>query len=309
MSVIHIMNNQTPDLRLLQCFEALMAERSVSRAAERLEMSQPAMSHALGRLRRMFDDPLLLKGHGQMTATNRAIDIEAQVRELLGAAERLTRKPAAFEPATARIKFAIMSPEYVEYLLAPRLIRRLQQEAPGIDIEFRTSEPRPSLDWLERGEIDFRLGWWPEPPQTLRFKLLFRDPLVCLARKGHPQIRGNITTECYLQTPHVRIQQPRTGVTAHVIDQAVHLLHRKLRIALQVQNALALSNAVADSNLIATVPRRLALALAEKFPVQALALPLNVPDVRIAVYWHERTHKQAAHRWFRQLLTDSAKAL
>lgn len=303
------MNNQTFDLRLLQCFEALMAERSVTRAAERLDMSQPAMSHALARLRKMFDDPLLLKGHGQMTATSRAIEIEAQVSDLLGAAQRLTRRPAAFVPATARIKFAIMTPEFVEYLLAPRLMRRLQQEAPGIDIEFRTSDPRPSLDWLERGEIDFRLGWWPEPPQTLRFKLLLRDPLVCLARKGHPQIRGSISTECYLQTPHVRIQQPRTGVTAHVIDQAVHLLRRKLRVALYVQNALALSNAVADSDLIATVPRRLALALAEKFPLQALPLPLSVPDVRIAVYWHERTHRLAAHRWFRQLLADSAKTL
>jgi DNA-binding transcriptional LysR family regulator len=309
MYVIYKMNNQAFDMRLLQCFETLMTERSVTRAAERMAMSQPAMSHALARLRRMFDDPLLLKGHGQMTATNRAIEIEAQVSEMLAAAQRLTRKPAAFVPATARIKFAIMTPEFVEYLLAPRLIQRLQQVAPGIDIEFRTSDPRPSLDWLERGEIDFRLGWWPEPPQTLRFKLLFRDPLVCLARKGHPQIHGGITTEQYLQTPHVRIQQPRTRVSAHVIDQAVHLLRRKLRIALQVQNALALSSAVADSNLIATVPKRLALALADKFPLQVLPLPLNVPDVRIAVYWHERTHRQAAHRWFRQVLTDCVKLL
>lgn len=303
------MNNQTLDMRLLRCFEALMAERSVSRAAERMELSQPAMSHALGRLRRIFGDPLLLKGHGQMTPTSRAVEIEGQVRELLAAAEHLTRRPQAFVPATARAAFAIMTPEFVEYLLAPRLMQRLQQQAAGIDLAFRTSEPARALDWLERGEIDFRLGWWPEPPKTLRFRLLFRDPLVCLARKGHPQVRGNISTEQYLQLPHIRIQRPRTGVSTHVIDQAVHQQRRRLRIALRVQNALALAAAVAESHLLATVPARLGQALAGKFPLQVLDLPLDVPDVRIALYWHERSHGLAAHRWFRQLLTDTAKAL
>lgn len=303
------MNNQALDMRLLRCFEALMAERSVSRAAERMELSQPAMSHALGRLRRIFGDPLLLKGHGQMTPTSRAVEIEGQVRELLAAAERLTRRPEAFVPATARAGFAVMTPEFVEFLLAPRLVQRLQQQAAGIDLEFRTSEPGRALDWLERGEIDFRLGWWPEPPKTLRFRLLFRDPLVCLARKGHPQIRGGISMQQYLRLPHIRIQRPRTGVSTHVIDQAVHQQRHRLRIALKAQNALALAAAVAESNLIATVPARLGAALAGKFPLQVLDLPLDVPDVRIALYWHERTHGLAAHRWFRQLLTDAAKTL
>lgn len=309
MSEIHQMNIQKFDMALMECFEALMTERSVSRAAEHLHMSQPAMSHALGRLRRMFDDELLLRGRGYMTPTNRAIELEPEVRDLVAASKRITRKVPAFDPATGRMRFSVTAPEFLEFLLVPRLTRRLQQEAPAIDLEFRASDPKRSLEWLERGEIDFRLGWWPDPPESLRHKLIFRDPLVCIARKGHADIRGNISTERFVKAAHVRVQRPRTGLTTQAVDRAVHLLHRKLRVALQVQNALALSNAVTKSNLIATVPNRLAQALAQVFPLQVLALPLNVPDVPIALYWHERTHKQAAHRWFRHVLAETASAL
>jgi DNA-binding transcriptional LysR family regulator len=296
-------------MRLLQCFEALLAERNVSRAASRLDLSQPAMSHALARLRRLFDDPLLLKGRGGMTPTARALELAPEVRTMLAGAERLLRNPGAFDPANARARFSVMTAEYVEYLLAPLVIQRLQREAPAVELEFRAADRERALNWLERGEIDLRLGWWPESAQTLHSKLLFRDALVCLARKGHSRVNGAISAPEYLAARHVRIQTQRTGVSMHVVDRAVALLHRKLHIVVHVQNALALCNAVAGSELIATVPARLARALAERFSLQVLACPLNVPDVRMAMYWHERTHKLAAHRWFRQLLADTAKTV
>jgi DNA-binding transcriptional LysR family regulator len=296
-------------MKLLQCFEVLMAERSVSRAAMRLDLSQPAMSHALGRLRSLFDDPLFLKGHGHMIPTARALELEAQVHEVREGAERLVRKPVAFDPGSARIQFAIMASEHVEYLLASRLVERLQREAPGIDVEFRPTDRERALGWLERGEIDFRLGWWPKPAQTLRGKALFRDRLVCLARKGHPEIRGGITTEQFLLASHVRVKTPRIGVSMQAIDEAVSFLRRKLRIALKVHNTFILSQVVSHSDFIASVPELLALRLIEHYPLQALPLPLSVPDIRIVLWWHERTHKQAAHRWFRQLLADIAKTV
>lgn len=201
-----------------------------------------------------------------------------------------------------------MAAEHVEYLLAPRLIAHLQQEAPGIDVEFRYADREQALRWLERGEIDFRLGWWPEPAPTLRYKFLFRDRLVCIARRGHPQIPGSLSVDRFLQTPHVRILTLR-GPSHRAIDRAVSLLHRKLRVAVRVQNAFDMSNVVASSSLIATVPERQARMLAEKFPLQTLRLPLNVPDMRMAMYWHERTHKQPTHRWFREHLAEIAKTL
>ncbi len=309
MTVIQIMNGQDPDFRLLRCFAALMTERSVSRAALRLELSQPAVSHALARLRRLFDDPLLLKGQGRMTPTARALELEGEVRALLGAAERLRARPAEFAPATARQRFNVMSPEFVEYLLAPRLAADLETRAPGIDVAFRSSAPEHAAAWLESGEIDLRLGWLPDPPPSLRMKLLFRDPLVCIVRRGHPRLKGRISAAQYLDAAHVRVEQPRTRVSTGAVDAAVAALGGRLRIALQVQNAYALAHAVAQSNLLSTMPQRLARAMAAHHPLQVLSLPLEVPDARIAMYWHERTHKQPAQRWFRQLLAEIAREL
>lgn len=303
------MNIQELDFRLLQCFAALLDERSVSRAAARLELSQPAMSHALGRLRRLFDDPLLLKGHGHMTPTARALELEIEVRALLAGAERLVSRPAEFVPATTRTRFVVMTPEFVEYLLAPPLIAHVETHSPGIDVAFRTSDPEHAPDWFENGEIDIRLGWVTDPPPLLRVKLLFRDPLVCIARRNHPRLKNRISVEQYLETAHVRVERPRTRVSTGAVDAAVSALGGRLRIALQVQNAFALANAVAKSNLISTVPQRLARVMTAHHPLQILPLPLDVPDVRIAMYWHERTHKQPAQRWFRQLLAETARTL
>ena len=303
------MNNVILDMKLLRCFEVLMAERSVSRAATRLDLSQPAMSHALGRLRRLFDDPLFLKGHGHMIPSARALELEAEVHEVHALAERLMRSPVAFDPASARAQFVVMASENVEYLLSPLLMERLRREAPGIDIEFRPTDRERALTWIERGEVDFRLGWWPNPVQTLRSKALFRDRLVCLARKGHPEIRSGITTEQFLQTSHVRVKTPRIGVSMQEIDEAVSALRHKVRIALKVHNTFVLAHAVSHSDFIACVPERLARGLTELYALQLLPLPLNLPEIRVGLWWHERTHKQAAHRWFRQLLADIAKTV
>jgi DNA-binding transcriptional LysR family regulator len=303
------MNNLAYDLKLLMCFDALMAERSVSRAAERLNLSQPAMSHALARLRRLFDDPLLLKGRGLMTPTSRALQLEGQVQDLLSALRRLAEQPAAFEPATARVRFSVMAPEYAEYLLAAPVTLHLEREAPNVALDFRASDPDRALDWLARGDLDFRLGWWPEPPAALRYKLLFRDRLVCAVRKNHPRFKASISTDDYLAAAHVRVQTPRTSVSSGALDQAATALQHTLDVTLKVQNLAVMSEVVSRSNLVATLPERLAVRLQEKYPLQVLPLPLAVPDIRMALYWHERTHKHAAHRWFRQAVSDAAKTV
>lgn len=303
------MNNSVHDVKLLLCFDALMTERSVSRAARRLNLSQPAMSHALARLRRQFDDPLLLKGSGVMTPTTRALQLEAQVRDVLTALRRLAEPPAVFEPETARQRFTVMAPEYAEYLLAPPLAARLQQEAPGVSLDFRASDPDHAVDWLASGELDFRLGWWPEPPPALRYKLLFRDRLVCVVGRNHPRHRLGLRLEDYLDAEHARLQTPRTSVSTGAVDHAVAAHRRILDVTLRVQNLWVLAEVIAKSSLVATLPERLAATLQERHPLEVLPLPLTVPDVRMALYWHERTHKHAAHRWFRQVMTDVAKTV
>lgn len=296
------------DLQLLRCFEALLSERSVSRAAVKLNLSQPTLSHALARLRTLFDDPLLTRGQGGMAPTSRALALQPQVRDALSVAYRLVEKRTVFQPGESRMEFTVMTAEYVEYLLLPRLIARLSREAPHVRVTFRSAQPDRALEWLERGELDFRLGWWPESAPTLRAKRLMRDPLVCVARQGHPLLAGAITEEQFMSIPHV-IQSERMRSARRAIDQAVLSRHRQLEVQYKVQDALALCNVVAHSNLIGMLPERFARALAEKFPLQVIAVPMAIAEVRQAMYWHERTHNEPSHQWFRQVIADLAKAL
>ena len=309
MSKIDEMNiNMNFDLQLLRCFEALMMERSVSRAAVKLDLSQPAMGHALRRLRTLFDDPLLARGREGMTPTGRALSLEPQVREALSAAYRLVEKRTLFSPSESRQEFTVMTAEYIEYLLLPHLIARLKEEAPFVRVTFRSAQPDRALEWLERGELDFRLGWWPESAPALRVKRLLRDPLVCIARNGHPLIDGAITEEQFMGIPHV-VQSERMKSARRAIEQVVLLRHRHLQIQFKVQDALALCNVIVHSDLIGTLPERFARALSTKFPLQVMPIPMVITEIRQAMYWHERTHNEPSHRWFRQLISDLTKGL
>ncbi len=303
------MNIKSLDVHLLRCFDVLMAERSVSRAAEHMNLSQPAMSHALARLRRLFDDPLLLRAQGEMVPTRHALELREPVGRILAEIDGVVSMAAAFRPETSRMKFVLTAPEYVEYVLAPGLFGLLQKAAPGIDIEFRTPNPERVSEWLEKGEIDFRLAWLRDPPRSLRSKFLFRDEFVCLVRQGHPQIRGAMTADQYFSLPHVRSRFVRNSPSGRVIDEVVASHGKKLRIALLMQNFWTVFHTVAHTDLIATVPARLAQGVADQLSLQVLEPPISVPDMRIGVFWHERTHKEASHRWFRQILADAVKLL
>jgi DNA-binding transcriptional LysR family regulator len=296
------------DLQLLRCFEALLATRSVSKAADKLDLSQPAMSHALARLRALFDDPLLTRGPGGMTPTARALGLEPLLSAALSASYRLVEKRTSFVPAESRQEFVVMTAEYVEYLLLPRLVARLQEEAPGVRVTFRSAQPDRALEWLERGELDFRIGWWPESAPALRARRLMRDPLVCVARRSHPLVDGAITDEQFMAIPHV-VQSERMKSARQAVEHAVLARHRHLQVKLRVQDSLALCNAVAHSDLIGTLPERFARALAGMFPLQVLPIPMAIAEIRQAIYWHERTHNEPGHRWFRDLVFELARKL
>ena len=300
---------ETLDLRLLRCFDALMADRSVSRAAQRMNISQPAMSVALGRLRRAFGDPLLIRGHGEMVPTSRALALVETVQGVLEGMGKLTSPAAPFDPRTASVQFTMTAPGYIGHVLLPRLVRQLERNAPGVRLEVRAANRERATEWLENGEIDFRMGWIREPPAGLRCKTLYRDRLVCLARRNHPLVPRKLTAELFCALPHVRTMVHRQSDSGQVIDHAVEGLGKRLNIALLVQEVLTVPYIVASSNLIAVISARLARALAGQLPLRVHPLPLKLPEQSIALYWHERTHRSAPHQWFRDLLGRIAKGL
>jgi DNA-binding transcriptional LysR family regulator len=302
-------NIEELDLRLLRSFETLMSERSVSRAAQRLNLSQPAMSVTLARLRALFGDPLLVRAHGVMVPTPKALALVEALRDVLNRVRALSDVATSFDPRTSRARFRIAAPGYAVYVVAPRLPSAVERLAPSVQVEIRMSNRERAVEWLEKGELDFQIGWLRDPPQGLRFKTLYRDRLVCLARKNHPGIKGKLTLERLCALPHVRAMIHHRSASARVVDEALNAIGRKLRITMVVQDFLVLPHAVAASNHLAIAPARFARWYTQRLPIRAYPLPLRVPEQNIALYWHERSHRSAPHEWFRDVLGSVAKAV
>jgi DNA-binding transcriptional LysR family regulator len=292
----------------MRTFLILVQESSVSRAAARLNLTQPTLSHALNQLRSLFDDPLLVRTGGRMSPTARCLELAEQVRELLGRFDELTSETRAFDPTSARLKMTIMAPEFATDLLAPTLIDRVRKRSPAAEIEFITTDPIEALVLLEQGVIDFRLGWWPQPAPALRRKLLWTDSLCCILREGHPLLVGPFAQEAYLNAAHVRVRRPGGSYSMASIDHAASQQGKKLQVRAWVQNAHTLASVVAETDMVGTLSKRLAEHLTHQ-PIVRRDLPLDVPKLKIALYWHERTHHSAAHRWLRTLLFEVAGAL
>lgn len=297
------------DRALLRCFDALMTERSASLAAERLGISQPTMSNALTRLRSIFGDPLFLRARGQMMPTARALQLIHQVRTVLDDIDGLLSQQRSFDPELSSTTFRVSAPEYVEYMLIPELSRRLEKIAPHINVEFLPPAPDRVMDWLERGEVDFRMGWVRDPPPSARSKTLFRDRFACLVRKDHPVVKNTLKLEDYLSLPQIRTRTSARSEYWRVINEAFAAHRCDPRIAIVVQDFMVMPHVVARTNLIATIPEGLARSMAKEFSLQILKPPLNLPEIRIAAYWHERSQKDPAHRWFRGVLADVAQRL
>jgi DNA-binding transcriptional LysR family regulator len=298
------------DRTLLRCFDALVTERSVSRAAERVGVTQPTMSTALARLRLVFGDPLLLRARGMMTPTNRALELVEPVRAALANIDGILARTNAFDPATSRARFTLTAPEYVEYTLVPPLIEALQSSAPHISLDVRSVNPAKALEWLESGEVDLRVGWVREPATSLRSMVLFRDRFVCLARSGHPEVKGRLTSQQYLSLTHVRARTSPRSDFWRVLDEATgEGQQRRARVAHIVQDFMVTPRIVAGTDFIAVVPERFALSVAGHYSLQMLKSPLRLPAICISAYWHERSQREPAHRWFRKVLTEVASAL
>ncbi len=302
------MNIKNIDFQQLTCFVALIKHQNVSKAANALGLSQPTVSLALKKLREVFKDPLLIRSNGRMTPTSRALSLEVEIQEILNKVQALNNSEASFDPLTSEAKFSIMCPEFVEYFLAPRIAARLEVEAPNIKIEFKTSNPSEAFDMLDKGSLDFRLGWWPKPNLMLRTKILFRDELVCLSKKDWSKSHKLSISE-FISTRHVRLEAPRNGVSTMVIDQAALKIGEKINIALEVQTIFSLAKVVSETGYLACTVKKIAQEIKSKFPVEIRPIPLNIPEVRIALYWHERTHRQASHAWMKNLIETEIQAI
>lgn len=294
------------DISLLRALDALLRDGQVTRAAQRLGLTQSAMSHALGRLRQIFDDPLFVRTPRGITPTPRAAQLAEPLARVFGELERLVSPPEAFDPAKLSRRFALASTDYTDIVLLPPLLRRMAEEAPRCDLDVRVAGA-DLAEALEEGRVDLALGVFPRLGGPVMKQRLFSDRFVCLVRRGHPAARGRLTRERFAALAHVQIA-PR-GSPGGPVDEALARHGLQRRVAVRIGGFLSAPQLVAHSDLVLTAPERLAQVLVGALPLQMLKPPLELPAFDVFQVWHERRQQDPAHGWLRAGLAAIAQAL
>lgn len=312
MDIIHRMNFAAFDLNLLRVFQALIVERHVTRAGQRIGLSQPAVSAALNRLRAIFDDELFIRDAGGMRPTPRALALAEPIGDALRRIENALGTTGRFEPAAAQRDFSIMGIDYVSYLLAPPLVSELQRVAPGIVVRFVDAGANPIPQLLEEGRIDLAVEVMHELPDPIRSQFLLRDRYAVIAAADHPEIAPNaaadrtiLDLDVYCRLPHVL--HSLTGNTRGNVDAALAAIGRQRHVALSLPHFFSIAQAVATSRMIATYPERLAAKLAPLLGLRLYRPPVELPPISLALIWHRRNDSEAGHMWLRQRLMSVAQ--
>ena len=299
MMLIRAMNLAAVDLHLLVTLEALLAERSVTRAARRLGLSQPAVSHALQRLRDLLDDPLFVRAPGGLQPTDRALGLAGPLGQALDGVRRTLAGPEGFDAATARRTFAVATADHGSFVLLPELWATLNAEAPGVDVTVRVDTVDQGMRELADGELDLLIGPYQREVPGYHRQRLLHERFVCVLRRGHPAARrGGLTLDAWLALPHLLVA-PR-GKPGSAVDAALAAMGRARRVGLMVPQFLVAPHVVAASDLVWTAPERMARAYAALLPLTVAPVPIALEGFTVWQSWHERRHRDRGHAWLRQ---------
>lgn len=291
------------DLNLLKTLDALLDEGSVTRAAARLALTQPAVSGMLTRLRDSFDDPLFVRAQRGVVPTPRALALALPVKRVLGEIEALLQ-PDTFDPRTANLMLSIAATDYAQRSIVVPFLAALREQAPGVRVAVRPVEDARVTGQLEGGELDLAILTPDTAHAGLHARHLYDEQYVCVLREGHPAA-GALTLERFCALDHAIVSYSGGGFRG-VTDSALAQLGRARRVCLSVTSFLVLLEVLRSSDLIAVVPRRL---LTGANGLQQVEPPLAIPGFSKIAAWHERTHHDPAHRWARALLFATCNAL
>lgn len=295
------------DLNLLQVLYVLLEEKSVSKAAQRCHLSQPAMSHALGRIRDLLRDPILVRSGRNMVLTPQAENLRKPLQKFLADAEALVTPQQPFNPKTAQHHFIVSADDYTAALIAGAVMPHLEASGPGITVEVRHLKQRAPITELAEGFEDCAIRVDPVVAPGIYQKKMLREGFICLLREGHPLEGRKLTKAAYLSLPHILVS-PYGGTTG-VVDQALDPLGDQRKVKVVVPSFALAPLLVASHDWVATVPKRLGLLWARYLPIRSYEPPLALPSFDVSLVWHERTHKSLAHKWFRDLLITQLAGL
>jgi len=294
------------DLNLLVALDALLTERSVTRAAGRIGISQSAMSHALARLRTAFSDELLTRGPDGMRPTPRALALIGPVQAALSQIQEITTSPAAFDPATADLTFTLGIPDSTEVLLMPTLIAHLQAVAPGVKLLLHTVDRHRILDDLDTGRVDLGIGVFEQGQTHHKRRILNKESYLCIFNAELVGVTAPISLDDYVRLPHLLTSLVES---AHgVVDDALAKIGRKRVIALTSPRFSVMPFVVRQAPVIATMHARLARFFADSMGLTVSPAPITLPDVSISMIWHASNDAIPSQRWLRETIIKLRKS-
>lgn len=285
------------DPKLLTLFALLYNTRSVTRAAEELNQSQPTISAWLSRLRELLGDPLFVRTAGGMQPTPRADALVEPVREALQSLRRISAPAQVFVPDEAQRGFLVCMTDASHITLLPRLLKRVRREAPRVRLEASPINDQTARD-LESGRADLALGIIPGLESGFYQQVFYEQDFVCLVSPTHPDFSRELTLDGYRAAVHVEVL---SGKSHALLEEALKAQRVRRDVLLQLPGFLGLATVVAETDLVATVPRQIGETLARQGGLKALPCPVQVPTFTVKQYWHARMHHDPANRWLRGL--------
>ncbi|HEV8313229.1 MAG TPA: LysR family transcriptional regulator [Burkholderiaceae bacterium] len=291
------------DLNLLVVFNQLLVERRVSKVAENLGLTQPAVSNALARLRKLLGDELFLRTPAGMEPTPFADQLAESVTYALGMIHSAINQRTSFDPHSSTRSFTIGMTDIGEIYFLPALMDRLRHEAPGVSLSTVRNTAVNLKDEMEAGKVDLAIGLLPQLKAGFFQRRLFRQRYVCLFRKGHRLDKKKVSLAEFSSAEHLVVVSAGTGHGK--VDELLKRSGVERNIRLTVPHFVGVGHILQATDLVATVPERLAQRLIEPFGLACVSHPATLPEVAINVFWHAKYHKEPANQWLRSLVFDT----
>lgn len=288
------------DLNLLVILDALLTEHHVTRAAERLHLSQPAVSHALARLRDLLDDPLLVRQRGGLVPTARALELATPLAEALAHVQTLLA-PNRFDPASAKRRFRVAMSDYSAAIFLPGLVRTLRREAPGIDLQIIQASREGMVDGVLNGDLDLAAGVFPDMPAELRTTPLFDEHYTCLVDRDSLPDDGSLDLATYLSRPHVLLEMRGSGTPE--IERALTAIRERRHVAISLPHWGVAPQLIRGTDLILTVSSQGLLNIDREHLV-AVPPPFHIPSFAVELAWHARRGGDSGLQWLTGRVQD-----
>ena len=290
------------DLNLLVVFNQLLIERKVSKVAENLGLGQPAVSNALARLRKLFGDELFLRTSSGMQPTPFADQLAESIGYALGMIHGAVNARSSFDPASSKRSFSIGMTDIGEIYFLPQLMRRMHEIAPEVSISTVRNTAVNLKDAMEAGHVDMAIGLLPQLKGGFFQRRLFVQQYMCMFRRGHALDKKRLLKSDFFAAEHVAVVSAGTGHGQ--IDEILDNSSPQRRVKLKVPHFVAIGHILQSTDLIATVPERLAERMAKPFDLRYLPHPVKLPQISINIFWHAKYHKDPANQWLRSLIVE-----